>query len=124
MNKRARLRAELAALDIDLTAGAEVIDSALELLREPGQLYAALPETGQRQFLQAFFEKLCVADEGVTGDELRPPFEESVTVYRRQAWPPDTSTPCRCLQRSRVATNRSTKHPRLTCSPLRSSAMV
>src|SRR5690242_15081577 len=29
MNKRARLRAELAALDIDLTAGAEVIDSAL-----------------------------------------------------------------------------------------------
>ena len=87
--RRATLTAELDTLDGDLTAGADLLESALQVLVDPRQLYRLLSNEHRRQFLQAVFTRLYVDDQGIVEDEFREPFDELVPSYR--AWSGVTS---------------------------------
>jgi site-specific DNA recombinase len=80
--RRANLTSELEKVDTDLSVGAELLDAALQLMENPGTLYRRVSDQDRRLFNQAIFEKLYIGNDTITGDELREPFTELVTVHR------------------------------------------
>ena len=74
--ERAKLEEQLERTDDRLEVGAALIDAALELLRDPEEMYRQSGEKYRRILNQAIFERLYVDDNEVTDHVLREPFAE------------------------------------------------
>jgi site-specific DNA recombinase len=74
--ERAKLAEQLERTDDRLEVGAALIDAALELLRDPEEMYRQSGEKYRRILNQAIFERLYVDDNEVTDHVLREPFAE------------------------------------------------
>jgi site-specific DNA recombinase len=79
---RRKVREQLDGVTLDLTVGAELVESALQVMLNPKALYERISDLGRRTLLQSIFEKLWVEEHGVSGDEMREPFREAAEVYR------------------------------------------
>lgn len=73
-NDRASIEARLNATTAELTVGVEVLTSALDLLRDPQQMYEDGSDAVRRHLNQTFFECFYVDIEGVLTDQLKEPF--------------------------------------------------
>lgn len=71
--EQTRLTAELAKVESGLEAGAEAIELALCLLADPQCLYERLDDAQRRLLNQAFFDKLYIDVDGVSGVCLTEP---------------------------------------------------
>jgi site-specific DNA recombinase len=74
--ERTKLEEQLERTDDRLEVGAALIDAALELLRDPEEMYRQSGEKYRRILNQAIFERLYVDDNAVTDHVLREPFAE------------------------------------------------
>jgi len=83
--ERARVQAELAETKPSFDSGVTIVRSALDLLDNPQELYRQTTDRVRRQLNQVFFERLYVEIDGVTDDQLAPPFSDF--VRRRLARP-------------------------------------
>jgi len=75
---RSKLQEELGGIDVGLEAGAAVIEAALDLLKDPEEMYRQMGPDQRRLLNQAFFEKLYIDDSEVTGLVLTKPFGDLV----------------------------------------------
>jgi site-specific DNA recombinase len=71
--ERQGLTADLERIDSQLSEGADAIELALCLLADPERLYRRMDDQQRRQMNQAFFHRLYVDTEGVTGARLAAP---------------------------------------------------
>jgi hypothetical protein len=74
--ERSRLSDELEQADDRLEVGAALLEAALNLLKNPEELYWQSGPKARRSLNQAIFEKLYVFEDEVTGHVLRRPFAE------------------------------------------------
>ena len=73
--ERVRLREQLADMQPQLQAGADLLRAALALLDDPQTLYQGASVAVRRQLNQVFFQRLWIDTDGVTDDEPREPFD-------------------------------------------------
>jgi site-specific DNA recombinase len=66
----------------ELETSVQLIERALELLGNPGDLYLRLPDQGRRRMNQAVFEKLYTYEDGVTEVVFKPPFGDLVRAQQ------------------------------------------
>ncbi len=71
--QRTRVREQLDSVESNLEAGARHLEIYLDLLADPEALYRAASDQERRQLNQAFFVKVLVEDEEVTGTFLAEP---------------------------------------------------
>ncbi|MFL6136681.1 MAG: hypothetical protein ACJ74O_02645 [Frankiaceae bacterium] len=80
-----RLQEQLADVDHQLVAGAQLIHLALELLQDPHRLYEQATDPARREINQAFFESITVYSFSIE-TTLNEPFDDFVhaaTRYQR-----------------------------------------
>jgi hypothetical protein len=74
---RTRIQEGLVHTTDELSVGAELLQSAIELCRDPAALYARATDGSRRAMNETFFEQFFFDDRGiVTQADLKPPFEE------------------------------------------------
>ncbi|APZ35630.1 resolvase [Microbacterium aurum] len=79
---RAKLAAQLDAVELDLSGGLAYINAHLELLADPQELYRRASDEMRRQLNQAFFNRIYVVNDEVVGDELNSPLVELLAAER------------------------------------------
>jgi len=91
--ERTELERELADFDERLEQGAQVIRAALELLRDPQELYRQADGQTRRMLNQAFFQQLYIEGPEVTEEEFAEPFDELLYTRHRPRYRqrPDTT---------------------------------
>jgi site-specific DNA recombinase len=62
---RARLQAEMVVADQQLKLGAELLRSAIQLSKDPQEMYRQAPDEARRQLNGCFYERFYVDEEGV-----------------------------------------------------------
>jgi site-specific DNA recombinase len=71
----------------ELAAGAELLQTSLELSREPAALYRRAPDQARRLLNDTYYERFYIDEDGAVADaELRSPFDEfrpAVAAYYR-----------------------------------------
>ena len=109
--KRTALSARLETVTNDLTAGAAFIDTCLELMSNPYELYLKASDDTRRQLNQAIFHRLYVYQDDVTRHELRPELQQLRTIqddWATDAQPTNTKSTAKdggsCVQESRSRT--------------------
>ena len=73
-DQRLRLQAEWQSVESGLACGATFLDRALELLKNPHELYQHMDANQRRLFNQAVFERVYVYDGHVTDRTYKEPF--------------------------------------------------
>lgn len=74
--ERASAEVGLASATAELAVGVEVLVAALDLLRNPGELYRDADDSLRRLLNSTFFRHFFVDERGVHDDEKVPPFSE------------------------------------------------
>jgi site-specific DNA recombinase len=80
--ERAQIERALAETTADLQIGAALLEAALDLLTEPGELYRRAGAQERRLLNQAIFEKLYVDASEVSGADSAVPFAELVKAHQ------------------------------------------
>ncbi len=85
--QRIRITEQLDQIQTDLGEAAELLDTAIEFLSDPGHLYNRVTNKDRRKINQAVFDKLYIDDDTVTHDEPHEPFAELITLQRNPQRP-------------------------------------
>ena len=88
--RRAKLSADLDDVNVELGVGRELLDAALEWMRNPGDLYRRVSDQDRRLINQTFFEKLYIDNDQISSDSPREPFAEIIATHRAHR---DAKTP-------------------------------
>lgn len=81
--QRADLVERLGSINEDLSAAAAFIDTCLDLMANPYELYAKASDDTRRKLNQAIFRRLYIHQDDVTGHELNPDLEHLAMLDRK-----------------------------------------
>ena len=82
-DQRAKVRARLDTTSDDLSAGAELIEACLDLLRDPYWLYQRCSDDQRRELNLALFTHIYLDDGTVSGHGLEQPFQLLLDLQHR-----------------------------------------
>lgn len=82
--QRADLTERLGTVTEDLRAAAAFVETCLDLMANPHQLYAKASDDTRRKLNQAIFRRLYVYQDDVTGHELNPELQELAALNDRE----------------------------------------
>jgi DNA invertase Pin-like site-specific DNA recombinase len=100
--ERAGLTTQLGQVEQGLEAGRELVLAAMELLRQPRELFMQLPKPERRVLTLTIFGGLKVDDRHIVGHRLNEPFDALLGVQARAQAPADP-TETRAYRRAVVA---------------------
>ncbi len=91
--ERAGLMAQLGQVEHGLEAGRELVLAAIDLLRNPQELYRQLPKPERRLLTLTIFGGLKVDDRHIVGHELREPFDALLSAQASREATPEPRQP-------------------------------
>ncbi|GHG43974.1 recombinase [Sinomonas cellulolyticus] len=83
-DQRAKVRSRLETTTDDLSAGAELVEACLDLLRDPYWLYRRCSDDQRRELNLALFTHIYLDEDNVSGHLLEEPFQLLLDLHRHQ----------------------------------------